>query len=141
MTIDKVLIHIIAPFQTENDISLAAIERYEQLKSLATVKLWCQEKPHAKFKDYKVNIVNPYKGFLPQAGKLIVLGASTHIGHWYQRKQFESVTLVHMHIEQECFYRKMHLLTHAGREKVSVEYQSDRIREIIGIPSKQTESL
>jgi hypothetical protein len=134
MTTNKEIIHIIAPFQTDNDISLAAINRYEQIKNLATVKLWCQDKPHASFKDYAINIIEPYKGSFPQAGKLIVVGSNTNIGHWYQRSQFESVTLVHMRIEQESFYRKMHLLTHAGRGKVSIEYHSERIRQIIGLP-------
>lgn len=132
--------HIIAPFEAYDEVSRTAIERFKEASNKDQIWLWSVEVPHANFKDYEIQLIRPYSGQFPQSGNLIVVGSSTKIGHWFEITRFDQITLIHLHEEQQQFYKTMHQLTAAGLKDINIEYGSSAIQRLIGLQGITLES-
>lgn len=128
-------INIIAPFLSANDGDWQAIDLYEQYNKTLGVKLWSQNAPHNVFKNYPIREIKTYAGDSPHSGILIISGARTDIGLWYDYSQFEKVYLLHNLLSPRALYQA---LGHLSKRNLSIEviYSSNLVKRFAGLPGK-----
>ena len=129
------LTHIISTFEVYEPSAVDAIALLSTLLKLqpSSLNLWSNTGVAKEYERQDISIIKPYAGAFPATGDLIVLGARTRIGHWYQYQNFQNVTLVHLDMTQEIFYQTMHQITGAGKHAVNIIYANQKIKGLIGL--------
>ena len=129
------LTHIISTFEVYEPSAVDAIALLSTLLKLQplSLNLWSNSGAAREYERQDISIIKPYAGAFPADGDLIVLGAHTKIGHWYQFQNFQNVTLVHLDMTQEIFYQTMHQITAAGKHTVNIIYANQKIKGLIGL--------
>lgn len=130
-------IHIIAPFVLANGGDWHAIDLYLQYSKTHQVMLWSQlpANPALKLK-YPINEIKPYSGQSPHGGILIICGARTDIGHWYEQAIFDKVIVFHNLLPPRVLYRALNRLTMNGSRNVEVWYASELNKQFAGLPGQ-----
>lgn len=124
--------HIVSNFEVYDATVADAMLR---LKTAAPQAIaWSSRQSAPAYAEHNVQIIRPYGGQLPANGRLIVLGASTTIGHWYRHDSFDSVALVHLQLNQEAFFHTLHRLSQAGQLPVQLFYSNHDVARLIGLP-------
>lgn len=127
-------IHIIAPFIDANGGDWRAVDLYCHLRTAHHVSLWSPGEPIASMAhQYPIRRIKPYGGQVPASGILIVWGAHTEIGHWYEQVAFQKVILVHNLFAPDVLYRGLHRLTLNGTRPVEIKYVSKMLKDTIGL--------
>jgi glycosyltransferase involved in cell wall biosynthesis len=130
-------IHIIAPFALANGGDWHAIDLHLQYSKTHQVMLWSQTPPNTVLKSkYSINEIKPYSGQSPHGGILIICGARTDIGHWYEHATFEKVIIFHNLLPPRVLYKALNRLTMNGNKKVEVWYASELNKQFTGLPGK-----
>lgn len=151
------LTHIIAPFQHATDGDWHAIDLYLQRQlihqiadddsaiepthnSAHQVFLWSTDQPNASLQAvYPIQEIKPYSGALPQHGALIICGAETKIGAWFNHAIFDCVTLIHNISAPQPLYKALQYLNAAKNPRtpaIQIVYTSNMIKEIAGLAGK-----
>lgn len=127
--------HIVSSFEVYDASILDAIVLLGSLlkQEPSSFKFWSNTDAASEYKQHDISVMRPYASIFPSGGNLIVLGASTRVGHWYRYQDFESVTLVHLTLTQEAFYQSMHQLSEAGKHNVNIIYANSKIKRLIGL--------
>jgi glycosyltransferase involved in cell wall biosynthesis len=127
-------IHIIAPFMLANDGDWQAIDLYLQYNKTHRVTLWSPRPAHNALKvQYPIQEIKPYSGQSPSTGTLIICGAHTEIGHWYENTHFDKVILIHNLVSPTVLYKALNRLTLNGTRKVELVYVSEMVKQIAGL--------
>lgn len=127
-------VHIIAPFILANGGDWHAIDLYLQYNKTHKVTLWSHRPAHATLKsNYPIQEIKPYSGQIPNSGTLIISGARTEIGHWYDHVNFDKVILIHNLLSPSALYKALHRLTLQGKRKVEVMYVSGLTKRFAGL--------
>lgn len=127
-------IHIIAPFVYANGGDWHAIDFYLEYSKSNAVTLWSHQTPNNALKaTYPIQEIKPYSGLSPNLGTLIICGAQTHIGHWYEYAQFEKVILYHNLISPAILYKALHRLSLNGTREVEIIYVSELVKKLAGL--------
>ncbi len=128
--------HILAPFHLIGGGVWHAIDFATALKQsgMDEVHLWSQKPAAETLASYPITTMAPYSGIQPDGGHLWVIGPDVEIGHWYDRRRFEQVTLVYNQHAPDLFSRCMHRLTHALDHQVAIVYASSALADEIGLP-------
>jgi glycosyltransferase involved in cell wall biosynthesis len=127
-------IHIIAPFLLANGGDWHAIDLYLQYSKTHRVTLWSQQPAHPDLKSkYPIQEIKPYSGQTPNLGTLIICGARTEIGRWYENAHFEKVVLFHNLLPPRVLYKSLNRLTINGTRAVDIWYASDLIKQFAGL--------
>jgi glycosyltransferase involved in cell wall biosynthesis len=130
-------IHIIAPFVYANGGDWRAIDFYLEYSKTNHVTLWSHQTPNKELKaTYAIQEIKPYSGLSPNLGTLIICGAQTHIGQWYEQAQFEKVILYHNLISPTVLYKALHRLTLNGTREVEIIYVSELVKNMSGLAGK-----
>lgn len=128
-------IHILAPFHLAGGGQWQAIDLYLTLREAHNVTLWSPRVPHKDFINaYPIREIKPYRGELPNAGVLIVGGALTDVGHWYDHMAFQKVIVIHNEFAPDILYKGLHRLTLNGKRNVEVVYVSNMLQDAIKLP-------
>ncbi len=130
-------IHIIAPFVLANGGDWHAIDLYLQYSKTHQVTLWSQSPPATALKlKYPINEIKPYSGQSPHGGILIICGARTDIGHWYEQAIFDKVIVFHNLLSPRVLYKALNRLTMNGSRNVEVWYASELNKQFAGLPGQ-----
>jgi glycosyltransferase involved in cell wall biosynthesis len=127
-------IHIIAPFMLANGGDWRAIDLYFQYSKSRRVMLWSPQLAHEALRaQYPIQQIKPYAGQSPNTGTLIICGARTEVGHWYEHAQFDQVILIHNLVSPAVLYKALNRLTLNGKQAVEVMYVSEMVKQIAGL--------
>lgn len=132
-------IHIIAPFTLGNGGDWQAIDLYlEYKKRNPAVTLWTQ---HNNInlqlrKNYPIQEVRPYKGIMPYKGTLIISGADTEIGQWFENAHFHKIIIIHNLVSPAILYKALHRLNPNGKIKIEIQYVSELVKRLTGLEGK-----
>lgn len=130
------LIHIIAPFTLGNGGDWHAIDLYLQYSKTHQVMLWSHNPPLAALKaQYPIQEVKPYSGLVPNQGVLIISGARTEIGHWFESGDFDQVILLHNLLSPTVLYKALNRLTRTGK-RPEIVYVSDLVKRFSSLPGR-----
>jgi len=129
------LTHIVSTFEVYEPSIVEAIALLRTLLKVqpSSLKLWSNTGVAKEYERQDISIIKPYAGAFPADGDLIVLGAHTKLGHWYQFQNFQNVTLVHLDMSQEVFYQTMHQITVAKKHTVNIIYANKKVKRLIGL--------
>ena len=128
--------HVLAPFHLIGGGVWHAIDFATALQrsDMDVVHLWSQKPAAESLATFPITTIAPYSGDQPDGGHLWVIGPDVEIGHWYDRRRFEQVTLVYNQHAPDLFARCMHRLAHALAHEVAVVYASSALAHEIGLP-------
>jgi glycosyltransferase involved in cell wall biosynthesis len=130
-------IHIIAPFILANGGDWHAIDLYLQYSKTHRVTLWSPQLAQEALRaQYPIQQIKPYSGNSPNTGTLIICGARTEIGHWYEYAHFDKVILIHNLVSPTVLYKALNRLTLNGKRKVEITYVSEMVKQIAGLAGK-----
>lgn len=132
-------IHIIAPFLLANGGDWHAIDLYLQYSKSHRVTLWSHQPAHPDLKSkYPIQEIKPYSGQTPNLGTLIICGARTEIGRWYENAHFEKVVLIHNLLSPSALYKSLNRLTMNGKRQIEIHYMSELVKKFAGLTGKVT---
>lgn len=144
-------IHIIAPFQFANGGDWSAIDLYLALREQQQedspaalphplpaerpqeVLLWSTHPPHQDLAAYPIRQIQAYRNALPDGGILIISGALTEIGHWYDQVSYSRVIVIHNLFASQWLFRLLHRLRQHGRSPVDIVYASAMLKQAVGL--------
>lgn len=130
-------IHIIAPFILANGGDWQAIDLYLQYSKTHRVTLWSPQTPNQRLKaQYPIQEIKPYSGQSPSTGTLIICGARTEIGHWYEHAHFDKIILKHNLVSPTVLYKALNRLTLKDKQSVEIIYDSEMVKKIAGLAGK-----
>lgn len=130
------LIHIIAPFVLGNGGDWHAIDLYLQYSKTHRVMLWSHNPPLSTLKaQYPIQEIKPYSGLVPNQGVLIISGARTEVGHWFESGNFDHVILLHNLLSPTVLYKALNRLTRSEK-KPEIVYVSDLVKRFAGLPGR-----
>ena len=102
------VIHIIAPFLLGNGGDWHAIDLYLQYSKTHKVMLWSHLPPLPALKaDYPIQQIKPYSGQVPSDGILIISGARTEIGHWFEEGNYDHIIMLHNLLSPVVLYKSL----------------------------------
>jgi glycosyltransferase involved in cell wall biosynthesis len=117
-----------------NDGDWQAIDLYLQYSKTHRVTLWSPRDVNQTLKtQYPIQEIKAYSGQSPSTGTLIICGAHTEIGHWYEHAHFDKVTLIHNLFSPGVLYKALNRLTLHGTKKVEIVYVSEMVKQIAGL--------
>lgn len=129
------LIHIIAPFVLGNGGDWHAIDLYLQYSKTHHVMLWSHHPPLPALKAaYPINQIKPYSGHAPNKGILIISGARTEIGNWFEKSNYDHVIMLHNLLSPVVLYKALNRLT--GSRSLEIVYVSDMVKRFSGLPGR-----
>lgn len=132
-------IHIIAPFLLANGGDWHAIDLYLQYSKSHLVTLWSQQPAHPDLRSkYPIQEIKPYRGQTPNLGTLIICGARTEIGRWYENAHFEKVILIHNLLSPSALYKSLNRLTLNGERQIEINYMSELVKRFAGLTGEVT---
>lgn len=133
-------IHIIAPFVYANGGDWSAIDFYLEYSKTHQVSLWSAQAPNkALALQYPIQEIKPYAGNMPNGGTLIISGARTIIGSWYDHAQFDKVVLYHNLLSPSLLYQALNRLSshhtnkQAYKANVEIIYVSNLVKKYAGL--------
>lgn len=129
-------IHIIAPFLYSNGGDWHAIDLYEEYSKTHRVTLWSAQPVHQAFFNYPISIIRPYRGECPYKGILLLSGARTEIGSWYNQNHFEKTVIIHNLLSPGVLYRILHHLRSLSATPVEITYVSKLVANYAGLPGR-----
>jgi glycosyltransferase involved in cell wall biosynthesis len=116
-----------------NDGDWQAIDLYLQYSKTYRAMLWSPRDVNQTLKmQYPIQEIKAYSGQSPSTGTLIICGAHTEIGHWYENTHFDKVILIHNLVSPTVLYKALNRLTLYGR-KVEIIYVSEMVKQIAGL--------
>jgi hypothetical protein len=128
-------IHIIAPFIDANGGDWHAIDLYLYLRSSHNVSLWSSQTPNPALRQlYPIQQIRPYSGVMPESGILIIWGALTEIGHWYDHINFERVIVIHNLFAPDALFRCLHRLRAGRCMRIEIRYVSEMLKKTLELP-------
>ncbi len=111
-----------------------AIDLYLQYSKSHRVTLWSPQLAQEALREkYPIQQIKPYSGQSPNADTLIICGANTEIGHWYEHAHFDKVILIHNLVSPTVLYKALNRLTLNATRKVEVIYVSEMVKQIAGL--------
>lgn len=129
-------IHIVAPFYHANGGDWRAIDLYLYLQNNHKTWLWSPRPPNETLQSkYPIHEMKPYRGQHPTSGILIIWGALTEIGQWYDYVTFEKVILVHNLFAPDALYQALHRLALNGKH-VEIRYVSKMLKRTVELPGE-----
>ena len=126
--------HIIAPFHISGGGNWHAIDIYYDLRIMHTVRLWSPKPAAELFNGYAdIAEVRPYSGQIPNRGTLVICGARTELGPWFDRVKFERIVLIHDEATPRPLYKALNRIAHSRNSKVEIQYVSRLSRSMAGL--------
>lgn len=130
------LIHIIAPFVLGNGGDWHAIDLYLQYSKTHQVMLWSHHPPLPALKaEYPIQQIKPYSGQVPSNGILIISGARTEIGSWFEVGNYDHIIMLHNLLSPVVLYKALNRLTGRSRS-IEIVYVSDMVKRFSGLPGR-----
>lgn len=130
-------IHIIAPFLHLNGGDWHAIDLYEEYSKTHQVSLWSSKPAHSGLlKKYPIKEIRPYRGDAPFSGVLMISGARTEIGNWFDQSSFEQIIMIHNLLSPGVLYKALNRLQRIKLKAIEIIYVSDLVKHYAGLPGK-----